>query len=202
MDQQQPPSTTGYKNEWPVYPELRWGHELCPSPRLQPFAPFRNCQKPIPPPHRKTAAELAHEAREKAWVERQIYLTNLRGRNFSIIPEPEESESEQEAQAQEENRNMAIRESFSSAKQAWSAFLSKARDLVFDGLDFVAVLINWFYHLVIILTIIMFLASAFQDPVQILFGKLVALFKDDVEPEEVRYVLVQNYRSWSVAQQC
>ncbi|KAK8107679.1 uncharacterized protein PG998_009692 [Apiospora kogelbergensis] len=213
MAQQQPPSALayGYQNEWPVYQRLKWGHELCPNPRQRPFAAFRNCREPVPPPHRKTAAELEHEARERAWVDRQIYLTNMRGRQPSVVSETgtesslgSEQDSEQGSQVDQQpsDIDMANRESLPSAQRSWSLILSSARDLILDGMDFVAVLINWFYRLVIILTVILFLVSAFQDPLQLVFRGLLGLFRDDTEPEVIRHVLVQNYRSWSVAQPC
>lgn len=196
--QQQPSSSsaTAYQNEWPVYPELKWGHELCPSPQRRPFASFRNCRQPIPPPRRKTAAERAHEAREQAWVDRQTYLTNLPGRHPSSVVSESESESSSDQETQKEEEPSRHLETM--AKN----FLLNARDLVLGGMDVVAMLLNWFYNLAIVLAFALLLASALQDPSRYLFKRLMLLFIDDPEPEEFHYVLVQNYRSWSVAQPC
>ncbi|KAK8134026.1 hypothetical protein PG984_006038 [Apiospora sp. TS-2023a] len=201
QQQQQPFPATAHQNEWPVYPELMWGHELCPSPHRRPFAPFRNYRQPIPPPRwRKSAAERALEAREQAWRDRQIYLTNLPGRQSpSVVSESEsESESGSDQETQEESEEEELSRHLESMA---TKTLLNTRNLILTGMDALAMLLNWFYHLAIVLAFVLFLASALQDPSQHVFKKLMLLFVDETEPE-FHYVLVQNYRSWSVAQPC
>ncbi|KAK7921047.1 hypothetical protein PG985_009069 [Apiospora marii] len=193
-------SATAYQDEWPVYPQLKWGHELCPSPQRRPFASFRNCRQPIPPPRRKSAAERAHEVQEQAWVDRQIYITNLPGRHRSSVVFGSESESEsgsdqEETQVVEEQPSRHLESMVTKS-------LMNTRNLVLEGMDVIVMLLNWFYHFVIVLAIVLLLASALQDPSRYFFKRLMLLFVDDPEPEEFYYVSVQNYRSWSVAQPC
>ncbi|KAK8039128.1 hypothetical protein PG993_007539 [Apiospora rasikravindrae] len=213
QQQQHLPATAAYQNEWPVYPAFKWGHQLCPSPHQRPFAPFRNCREPIPPPRRKTTAELAHEAREQAWRDRQNYLTNLSGRELpSVISELEldsdsslqsqsESQSESDQEVQEEQEQRQQQPSHHLESMAIES-LSTIRNFILKALDVIAALLDWFYHLVIILAVAILLISAFLDPAKYLFRRLMLLFLDDAEPNEFRYVLVQDYRSWSVAQPC
>ncbi|KAK8086916.1 hypothetical protein PG994_001890 [Apiospora phragmitis] len=206
QQQHQPLSATAYQNEWPVYPELEWGHELCPSLQQRPFAPFRNCRKPIPPPRQKTAAELAHEAREQAWVDHQIYLTNLPGPQLPSVVSASASESESDSQSESESGQEAQEEQQHQPSHRLESMaigsLSTTRTLIFEALDVIAALLNWLYHLIIVLAVVLLLVSALLDPAKYFFRRLMLLFMDDVEPNEFRYVLVQNYRSWSVAQPC
>ncbi|KAK7948323.1 uncharacterized protein PG986_009209 [Apiospora aurea] len=220
QQQQHLPATIAYQNEWPVYPQLKWGHELCPSPHRRPFAPFRNCHKPIPPPRRKTADELAREAREQEWRDRQIYLTNLRGpqlsssvfsdsrpgsqsdsRSESDSQSQSESDSDQETQEEQEQGQGQQHHSYRLESMVIQS-LSATRTFVLKALDVIAALLDWFYHPVIVLAVALLLVSALLDPAKYLFEKFILLFMDDAEPNEFRYVLVQNYRSWSVAQPC
>ncbi|KAK8094443.1 hypothetical protein PG997_001128 [Apiospora hydei] len=218
QQQQHLPATAAYQNEWPVYPQLKWGHELCPSPHQRPFAPFRNCHKPIPPPRRKTADELAHEAREQEWRDRQIYLTNLRGPQLSssVLSESRPgsqsdslseslsgSDSNQETrEEQEQEEGQGQQQHSYRLESTVTQSLSSTRTFALKALDVIAALLDWFYHLVIVLAVALLLVSALLDPAKYFFRRFMLLFMDDAEPNEFRYVLVQNYRGWSVAQPC